>query len=48
MDAKRANNPAEIKDGTTTERTSDRELVVTRTFNARSTWSSRPGPRPNC
>lgn len=33
MDAKRANNPADIKDGTTTERTSDRELVVTRTFN---------------
>jgi uncharacterized protein YndB with AHSA1/START domain len=33
MDAKLANNPADIKDGTTTERTSDRELVVTRTFN---------------
>lgn len=33
MDAKRANDPADIKDGTTTERTSDRELVVTRTFN---------------
>lgn len=33
MDAKRANNPAAIRDGTTTERTSDRELVVTRTFN---------------
>lgn len=33
MDAKRANNPADIKDGTTTERTSDRELVVTRIFN---------------
>ena len=33
MDAKRANNPADIKAGTTTERTSDRELVVTRTFN---------------
>lgn len=33
MDAKLANNSAEIKDGTTTERTSDRELVVTRTFN---------------
>jgi uncharacterized protein YndB with AHSA1/START domain len=33
MDAKVANNPADIKDGTTTERTSDRELVVTRTFN---------------
>jgi uncharacterized protein YndB with AHSA1/START domain len=33
MDAKLANSPADIKDGTTTERTSDRELVVTRTFN---------------
>ena len=33
MDAKLANNPSDIKDGTTTERTSDRELVVTRTFN---------------
>ena len=33
MDVKRANSPADIKDGTTTERTSDRELVVTRTFN---------------
>lgn len=33
MDVKQANNPADIKDGTTTERTSDRELVVTRTFS---------------
>jgi uncharacterized protein YndB with AHSA1/START domain len=33
MDAKRASNPAAIKDATTTERTSDRELVVTRSFN---------------
>ncbi len=33
MDATRVNNAADIKDGTTTERTSDRELVVTRTFN---------------
>jgi len=33
MDVKRANNPADIKDGTRTERTSDRELVVTRTFD---------------
>ena len=33
MDAKLANNPADIKNGTTTERVSDRELVVTRTFN---------------
>jgi uncharacterized protein YndB with AHSA1/START domain len=33
MDATQANNPADIKDDTTTERTSDRELVVTRTFN---------------
>ena len=33
MDATRTNDPADIKDGTTTERTSDRELVVTRTFN---------------
>ncbi len=33
MDAKLANNPANIKSGTTTERVSDRELVVTRTFN---------------
>jgi len=34
MDAKLALDPADMKDGTTTERTSDRELVVTRTFNA--------------
>ena len=33
MDANVANSPAEIKDGTTTARTSDRELVITRTFN---------------
>jgi uncharacterized protein YndB with AHSA1/START domain len=33
MDAMRTANPAAIKDGTTTERTSDRELVITRTFN---------------
>ena len=33
MDTKLANSPADIKDGTTTKRTSDRELVVTRTFN---------------
>ena len=33
MDAKLASNPAAIKDVTTTERTSDRELVVTRIFN---------------
>ena len=33
MAATRANSPADIKHGTTTERTSDRELVVTRTFN---------------
>jgi uncharacterized protein YndB with AHSA1/START domain len=32
MDAK-ANNPASAKDGTTVERKSDREIVVTRTFN---------------
>jgi uncharacterized protein YndB with AHSA1/START domain len=32
MDAMRKTNPATIKDGTTTERTSDRELVITRTF----------------
>jgi hypothetical protein len=33
MDAKLANNPVDIKDRTRTERTSDRELVVTRIFN---------------
>jgi uncharacterized protein YndB with AHSA1/START domain len=32
MDAKLVHSP-EIKDGTTTERTSERELVITRTFN---------------
>ena len=32
MAAKLANSLAEIKDGTTTERTSDRELLITRTF----------------
>ena len=33
MDATQARNSAVIKAGTTTERTSDRELVVTRSFN---------------
>ena len=33
MDAKRATDSAASTDGTTTERTSDRELVVTRTFD---------------
>lgn len=33
MDATRTSSPADTRDGTTTERTSDRELVVTRTFN---------------
>ncbi len=34
MDAKRENEPAPMKNRTTVERTSGRELVVTRTFNA--------------
>ena len=34
MDARRENEPAPMKNHTTTERKSDRELVVTRTFNA--------------
>jgi uncharacterized protein YndB with AHSA1/START domain len=34
MDAAKAIEPAPSKNRTTTERTSDRELVVTRTFNA--------------
>jgi uncharacterized protein YndB with AHSA1/START domain len=34
MDARRASEPTLMKNPTTTERTSDRELVVTRTFNA--------------
>ena len=33
MDTKQVDNPVDVKDRTTTERTSDRELVVTRTFN---------------
>ncbi len=33
MDARRGSEPALMKNPTTTERTSDRELVVTRTFN---------------
>jgi len=33
MDAFLLNDPANTKNGTTTERSSDRELVVTRTFN---------------
>ena len=33
MDARRESEPAPMKNPTTTERTSDRELVVTRTFN---------------
>jgi uncharacterized protein YndB with AHSA1/START domain len=34
MDARRETEPARTENRTTTERTSDRELVVTRTFNA--------------
>ena len=34
MDATREREPAPVKNRTTTERTSDRELVVTRTLNA--------------
>ena len=33
MDARRESEPTPMKNPTTTERTSDRELVVTRTFN---------------
>ena len=33
METKQANSPVDMRNGTTTERTSDRELVVTRTFN---------------
>src|SRR5881398_1010007 len=33
MDARRESEPAPMKDQTTVERKSDRELVVTRTFN---------------
>ena len=33
MDTKLASNPAATKDRTTTERTSNRELVITRSFN---------------
>jgi uncharacterized protein YndB with AHSA1/START domain len=33
MDARRGSEPTPMKNPTTTERTSDRELVVTRTFN---------------
>src|SRR5688572_22882767 len=34
MDARRASEPTTVKNRTTVERTSDREFVVTRTFNA--------------
>lgn len=34
MDARRASEPAPVKNRTTVERTSDREIVVTRTFDA--------------
>jgi uncharacterized protein YndB with AHSA1/START domain len=34
MDVRRENEPTSMKNPTTTERTSERELVVTRTFNA--------------
>src|ERR1044072_8392403 len=34
MDAKRENEPTPMKKRTTVERTSEREIVVTRTFNA--------------
>src|SRR5262245_33137976 len=33
MDARRESDPTPMKNATTVERTSDRELVVTRTFN---------------
>jgi uncharacterized protein YndB with AHSA1/START domain len=33
METKQANSPVDMRNGTTTERTSDHELVVTRTFN---------------
>src|SRR4029453_19248531 len=33
MDARRESEPTPMKNSTTVERTSDRELVVTRTFN---------------
>ena len=33
MDARRESEPAPMKNPTTTERKSDREVVVTRTFN---------------
>jgi uncharacterized protein YndB with AHSA1/START domain len=33
MNTNLANSPTDLTDGTTTERTSERELVVTRTFN---------------
>ena len=46
MDARRESEPAPMKNRTTTERKSDRELVVTRTFNAPArivfeAWTSR-------
>lgn len=34
MDARRESEPTSMRNGTTAERSSDRELVVTRTFNA--------------
>src|SRR6188472_4352657 len=46
MDARRENEPTSMKNPTTTERKSDRELVVTRTFNgpARLVWEAWTKP----
>ena len=46
MDARRESEPTLMKNPTTTKRTSDRELVVTRTFNApaRLVWEAWTKP----
>ena len=48
MDARRESEPTPMKNGTTVERKSERELVVTRTSTARRASCSRPGPSPSC
>jgi uncharacterized protein YndB with AHSA1/START domain len=46
MDARRESEPTPMKTPTTTERTSDRELVVTRTFNSPARFVFEAWTRP--
>ena len=48
MDARRESEVAPMKNRTTVERKSERELVVTRISTARRASCSRRGPSPSC